>query len=163
MAAVSKNVYIDNLDDIINEYKNTFHRTIKMKPIEVKGNTYIDFIKEVNDKDFIFRVGDHIRISKCRNIFAKRYTTNLSVEIFVFKKVKDTVPWAYVINDINGEEIIGAFYQIEIQKTNQQGFMVKKSLKEKEGNHISNAKDMITHLIIGLTNMILYRNESVPS
>ena len=116
MAAVSKNVYIDNLDDIINEYKNTFHRTIKMKPIEIKGNTYIDFTKEVNDKDFIFRVGDHIRISKYRNIFAKRYTTNLSVEISVFKKVKNTVPWAYVINDINGEEIIGAFYQIEIQK-----------------------------------------------
>ena len=71
MTAVSKNVYIDKLDDIVNEYNNTYHRTIKMKPIEVKDNTYIDSIKEVNDKDSKFKVGDHVRISKYKNIFAK--------------------------------------------------------------------------------------------
>ena len=59
MAAISKNVYINKLDDIVNEYNNTYHRTIKMKPVDVKDNTYIDFKKEVNDKD-----GDHVRISK---------------------------------------------------------------------------------------------------
>ena len=91
MTVVSKNVYIDKLDDIVNEYNNTCHRTIKMKPIEVKGNTYIDSIKEVNDKDSKFKVGDHVRISKYKNIFAKGYTPNWSEEIFVIKKVKNTV------------------------------------------------------------------------
>ena len=64
MTAVSKNVYINKLDDIVNEYNNTYHKTIKMKPIDLKDNTYIDSIKEVNDEDPKFRVGDHVRISK---------------------------------------------------------------------------------------------------
>ena len=90
--AASKNVYIDKLDDIVGEYKNTYHRTIKMKPVDVKDNTYIDFKKEVNDKDPKFKVGDHVRISKYKNIFAKGYTPNWSEEVFVIKKVKNTVP-----------------------------------------------------------------------
>ena len=118
MTAVSENPYIGKLDDIINEYNNTYHRTIKMKPIEVKDNTYIDSIKEVNDKDPKFKVGDHVRISKYKNIFAKGYSPNCSREVFVIKEVKNTVPWTYVINDLNGEEIIGAFYEKELQKTN---------------------------------------------
>ena len=92
MTSISKNVYIDELDDIVNEY-NTYHRTIKVKPVEVKDNTYIDFKKEVNDKDPKFKVGDHVRISKYKNIFAKGYTPNWSEEVFVIKKVKNTVPW----------------------------------------------------------------------
>ena len=71
MTSVSQNVYINKLDDIVGEYNNTYHRTIKMKPIDVKDNTYIDFNKEVNDKDPKFMVGDHVRISKYKNIFAK--------------------------------------------------------------------------------------------
>ena len=67
----SKNVYIDKLDGIVNEYNNTYHRTIKMKPVDVKDNTYIDFEKEVNDKDPKFKAGDHVRISEYKNIFAK--------------------------------------------------------------------------------------------
>ena len=93
MTSISKNVYIDKLDDIVNEYNNTYHRTIKMKPIEVKDNTYIDSSKEVNDKDPKFKVGDHVRISKYKNIFAKGYMPNWSEEVFVIKKVKNTVPW----------------------------------------------------------------------
>ena len=76
MTSISKHVYIDKLDDIVNEYNNTYHRTIKMKPVDVKDNTYIDSIKEVNDKDPRFKVGDHVRISKYKNIFAKGYTPN---------------------------------------------------------------------------------------
>ena len=64
MTSISKNVYIDKLDDIVDEYNNTYHKTIKMKPIDVKGNTYIDFEKVVNDKDPKFKIGDHVRISK---------------------------------------------------------------------------------------------------
>ena len=64
MTSISKNVYIDKLDDIVNEYNNTYHTTIKMKNIDVTGNTYINIDKDVNDKDPKFKVGDHLRISK---------------------------------------------------------------------------------------------------
>ena len=76
MTLISKNVYIDKLDDIVNEYNNTKHRATKMKPIDVKDNTYIDFGKEVNDNDPKFKVGDHVRILKYKNIFSKGYTPN---------------------------------------------------------------------------------------
>ena len=80
-----------------------------MKPVDVKDNTYIDFKKEVNDKDPKFKVGDHVRISKYKNIFAKGYTSNWSEEDFVDSKIKNTAPWTYVINDLNSEKIIGTF------------------------------------------------------
>ena len=76
MTAISKNAYFDKLDDILNEYNNTCHRTIKMKPADVKDNTYIDFEKEVNDKNPKFKVGDHVKISKYKNIFTKGYMPN---------------------------------------------------------------------------------------
>ena len=105
-----------SINDIVKEYNNTFHKTIKMKPIHVKDNTYIDSMevsssKEVNDKDPKFKVGYHVRISKNKNIFAKGYTPNWSEEVFVIKKVKNTVLRTYVNNDINGDEIIGTFYE----------------------------------------------------
>ena len=81
-----------------------------MKPVDVKDNTYIDFKKEVNDKDPKFKVGDHVRISKYKNIFVKGYMPNWPEEIFIIKKIKNTVPWTYVINDLNVVEIIDAFY-----------------------------------------------------
>ena len=90
MTSISKNVYIHKLDDTVDEYNNTY-KTIKMKPVDVKDNTYIDFKKEVNDRDPKFKVGDHVRISKYKNIFAKGYTPNLSV--FVISKIKNTVLW----------------------------------------------------------------------
>ena len=85
-----------------------------MKPVDVEDNKYIDFKKEVNDKDPKFKVGDHVRISKYKNIFAKGYTPNWSEEVFV-SKIKSTVPGTYVINDLNSEEIIGSFYEKELQ------------------------------------------------
>ena len=69
-------MYIHKLDDIVNEYNNTYHRIIKMRPIDVKGNTYINIDKEVNNKKPKFIVGDHVRISKCKKSFAKGYTPN---------------------------------------------------------------------------------------
>ena len=132
MTSISKNVYIDKLDDIVNEYNNTKHRTIKMKPIDVKDNTYIDIGKEVNDNDPKFKVGDHIRKSKYKNIFAKGYTPNWSEEIFVIKKIKNADPWTYAINDLNGEEIIGTFYEKELQKVDQQEFRIEKVIKRKD-------------------------------
>ena len=119
MTSISKNVYIDKIDDIVKKYNNTYHTTTKMKPVDVKDNTYIDFKKEVNDKNPKFKVGDHVRISKYKNIFAKGYMPNWSEEIFIIKKIKNTVPWTYVLNDLNGEKIIGTFYENELQKTKQ--------------------------------------------
>ena len=93
MTSISKNVYIDKLDDIVNKYNNTYHSTIKMKPVDVKSNTYIDSSKEINNKDPKFKIGDIVRISKYKNIFAKGYVPNWSEEFFVIKKVKNTVRW----------------------------------------------------------------------
>ena len=131
MTSISKNVYINKLDDIVDEYNHTYHTTIKMKPIDVKDNTYINTDKEINDKDPKFKVGDRVRISKHKNIFVKGYTPNWSEEVFVIKKIKNTVPWTYVINDLNGEENTGTFYEKELQKTSQEEFRIEKVLKRK--------------------------------
>ena len=90
-----------------------------MKPIDVTDDSYAEYNEDFNKKGPKFKVGDHVRISKYKNIFAKGYTPNWSEEVFVIKKVKNTVPWTYVISDLNGEEIIGTFYEKELQKTNQ--------------------------------------------
>ena len=131
MTSISKYVYINKIDDIVHKYNNKKHREIKMKPIDIKDNTYIDFGKEVNDNDPKFKVTDHVRISKYKNIFAKDYTPNWSEEVLVIKKTKNTVPWTYVIDDCNGEEITGTFYEEELQKIDQQEFRIEKVIKKK--------------------------------
>ena len=133
MTSISKNMYmyIDKLDDIVDKYNNPYHSTIKMKPIDVKDNTYINTAKEINNKDPKFKVGDRVKISKYKNIFAKGYTPNWSEEVIVIKKVENTVWWTYVINDLNSEEIIGTFYEKELQKTNQEEFRIEKVIKRK--------------------------------
>ena len=108
MSSIWKNVYIYKLYDIVKEYIDTFHRKIKMKPIAFKDDTYIDFEIRDNDKD-----------------------PNWSEEVFIISKIKNTVPWTYVINDLTGEEIIGTFYEKELQKTNQKNFRIEKVLKRK--------------------------------
>ena len=102
------------------------HITLKMKPIDVKDNTYINTDKEINNKDPKFKVGDCVRISKYKNIFAKSYTPNWSEELFVIKKVKNTVPWTYVINYLNGEEITGNFMKKNCKKQIKKNSELKK-------------------------------------
>ena len=92
MTSISKNVYIDTLDDMVNEYNNTYHRIIKMKPVDVKSGNFIEYNVHSIDKDPKFKIGDYVRISKYKNIFAKDYTTNWSEEVFVIKKFKNAVP-----------------------------------------------------------------------
>ena len=116
MTATGKNVYYDVLDDVVNEYNNTKHNTIKMKPIDVGHNKRVH-IDEHNEKDSKFNVGDRVRISKFKNIFVKGYTPNWSREIFIVDKINDTVPYTYNLKDLSGEEIIGSFYDRELQKT----------------------------------------------
>ena len=131
MAAILKNVYFDVLDDIVDKYNNTIHKTIKMKPIDVTGDSYAKYNENSNKKDPKFKVGDHVRISKYKNIFAKGYTPNWSEEVFVVNKIKNTVPWTYVVSDLNGEEITGSFYEKELQKISQKEFRIEKVLKRK--------------------------------
>ena len=102
MTASSKNGYFNALNDIVDEYNNTQHKTIKMKPIDVKNDSFGEYNEEYNEKDSKLKVADHIRISKYKNIFAEGYTLNWREEIFVIKKIKNTVPWTYVISDLNG-------------------------------------------------------------
>ena len=119
MRATGKNIYYDVLDDIVNEYNNTKHSTINIKPIDVNKNrvnkrVYID---EHNKKSARYNVDARVRISKFKNIFAKGYTPNWSTEIFIADKINDTVPYTYNIKDLNDEEIIGSLYDRELQKS----------------------------------------------
>ena len=116
MTAIGKNVYYDVLDDVVNKYNNTKHSAIKMKPIDVGNNKRV-YIDEHNKKRSRFKVGDRVRISKFKIIFAKGYTPNRSSEIFIVDKVNDTVPYTYNLKDLNDEEILDSFYDRELQKT----------------------------------------------
>ena len=117
MTATGKNVYYDVLDDAVNKYNNTKHSTIKMKPTDVKDNNKRVYIDEHNEKRSRFKVGDRVRISKFKNIFAEGYTPNRSSELFIVNKINDTVPYTYNIKDLNDKEIIGSFYDRELQKS----------------------------------------------
>ena len=103
-------------DVVVNKYNNTKHSTIKMKPIDVKNNKRV-YIGEHNEKDSRFKLGDSVRISKFKNVFAKGYTPNWSKEIFIVDKINDTVPYTYNIKDLNDEETTGTFYDRELQKS----------------------------------------------
>ena len=118
MIAISKNVCFDVLDDIVNKYNNTIYKTIQTKTIDVTGDSYAEYNENPNQKDPKFKVGDNVRISKYKNIFAKGYTPNWSEKVFV-------------ISDLNGEEITGRFYEKELQKTSQKEFRIEKVLKRK--------------------------------
>ena len=115
---------------------------------------YAEQNEDFNEKDPKFKVGDRVRISKYKNIFSKGYTENWSEEVFIITKIKSTVPWTYVISDLNGEPITGIFYEKQLQQTNQ---------KEKVISCTSNGKDTIIRLIVGLIKETLYKNESILS
>ena len=104
MTSISKNVYTYKLDGIVNKY------IIKMKPANVKSSKYINCSKEINDNESILKIGDIVRISKCKNIFAKGYVSNWSEEVSVITQVKSTIPWTYVISDLQGKDIVGTFH-----------------------------------------------------
>ena len=116
------------LDGIVDKYNNTVHRTIKMKPIDVTNNSYAEYNDDFNEEDPKFKAGDHVRIWKYKNIFAKGYAPNWSEEVFVVSKIKNTVLWTYVVSDLSGEEIT---YEKELQKASQEEFRIEKALKRK--------------------------------
>ena len=120
MTLISKHVYIDKLDDIVNKGNSTYCRTIKIKSVDVKSSICTDSSKDINDKDSKFKIGDIVRISKHKNIFAKGHFPNWSEEVFItnVKYAKD-------------EEIVETFYKKELQNTNQNGFTVENVIKWK--------------------------------
>ena len=117
MTATGEKLYYDVLDDVVSKYNNTKHSTIKMKPIDVGNKNKRVYIDEHNEKCSRFKVGDRVRISKFKNIFAKGYTPYWSKEIFIVNKINDTVPYTYNIKDLNDEEVISSFYDRELQKS----------------------------------------------
>ena len=120
MTAVLKNVYFDILNDSVDKYNNTCHRTIKIKLIDVKPDSHAEYRVESNEKGPKFKVGDNVSISKYKNILAKGWAPYWSEEVFVISNIKNTVPWIYVINDLNGEENVRNFDEKELQETNKE-------------------------------------------
>ena len=102
-----------------------------MKPIDVTSASYAEYNKDSNEKDPKFKVDHGVRISKHKNSFAKGYTQNWSEEVFIISKIKNTVPWTYVISDVNGEPTTGTFYEKELQKASQETFRIEKVIKRK--------------------------------
>ena len=109
MAAVSKNIYFNTLDGVVNKYNNTVYGSIKMKPTDFTSDSYAEYNEDSNKKDPKLKVGDHVRILKYKNIFNKGYTQTWPEEVFVASKIKNTVPWTYVISDLNGEKLLEVF------------------------------------------------------
>ena len=114
MTSISKNVYIDKLDDIVNKYNNTYHSTIKMKPVDVKSNTYINSSKEINDKDIKFKIGDIVRVTKYKNISAKDYVHGHMLLVI-----------------LKAKKLLERFTKKNWRKTNQKEFRVGKVIKRK--------------------------------
>ena len=131
MTTIGKNVYFNDLDDIVKDYNNTIHNSIKMKPKDVKDDSFIENIEESNKEYPKFEVGNYVRISKYKNIFSKGYTPSWSEEIFIINKIQNTVPWTYLINDLKGKKTGDSFYEKELQKTDQSELRIEKVIKEK--------------------------------
>ena len=126
MTSVSKNVYIDKLDGIVNKYNNTYHSTIKMKPIDLESNTCVDFSKEINDKDPKFKTGDIVRISKYKNIFAKGYVSSSSEEVFRLKTLKKLFRGHMLLVILKAKKLLEHFTKTNCKK------QIKKSLELKK-------------------------------
>ena len=137
----STNTYIDVLPDLVEDYNNTVHSSTKLTPVEaskeenelkVWRNLYPDRFKtsRLNPK---FSVGDEVRITKKKKVFEKGYTTRWTEEIFTIKEIRETDPITYKLEDLQGEEIKGTFYEPELQKTEQQVFRIEKIIKKEKG------------------------------
>ena len=124
MTSISKTMYFDKFDSLVNKYNNTYHSKIKIKSVDIKSSTYFYFNKETNKEDPKFKVSDHLSISKYRNIFASVNVPNWSVEVFVIRNVKN-------ISNLKGEEIVEMFYEKEFQKPNQKESRIKNGIKRK--------------------------------
>ena len=126
MSSVSQNVHIDKLDDIVNKYSNTYHRTINMKLVDVKPNTDINSSQEINDKDPKFKMGNIVRISKYKNIFAKGYVPNWSEEVFVNKTSKTLFRRHVLIVILKAKKLLERFTKKDCKKQIEKRLVLKK-------------------------------------
>ena len=138
------NRYIDVLPDLVEDYNNTVHSSTKLTPIEaskkkneltVWRNLYPDRYK-INNLTPKFSVGDEVRITKKKKVFEKGYTTRWTEEIFTIKEIRETNPITYKLEDLQGEEIKGTFYEPELQKTEQQVYRIEKIIKKEKGKSL---------------------------
>ena len=129
MTAVLKNFSFDILDYIVDEYNNTFYKTIEIKLIHVKPDSYAGYNIDSHEKDPKFKISDHVGISKYKSIFAKGYTPNWSAEVSVISKIREVVPWTYFISDLNSKKTAGTFYEKYLQETHQGKFRIEKVIK----------------------------------
>ena len=150
MAVVSKNVYINVLDDIVNKYNNTVHRTRKMKPTVVTSDSYAEYNEDSNKKYHKFNVRDLVKISKYKIIFAKENKQNCHKKFLLLAKLKVQIRGLYVTSDLNGESITGSFYEKELKTTSQEKATMEKIIKKRVINCMTNGKETIIHLIVGL-------------
>ena len=160
MTSISKHVYLDKVDDIVNKYS---FKTIKIKPVDVNTFMYLDFNKENNKEGPKFKLGDNVRVSKYKNILAEDCVPNSFYKAFMIKKVEKAVLWIYVISDLKGEKFVGTFYVKELQKTNQKEFRVEKVKKRKGEKNMLNRQATVVLLTVGLTKKdIKWINEYLP-
>ena len=131
MISVSKNVYIDKLDDIVNKCNNTYHNTIKMKPIGIKSNTYISSSKEINDEDSKFKIGDIVRISKYKTFFQKAMSHIGLKKFLLLQKLKMLFPGHMFLVILNVKNLLERFTKKNCKKANQKEFRVEKVIKSK--------------------------------
>ena len=124
MNSISRNVHIDKLDDIVNKYNNTYHSTMKMKPADVKSNTYIDKILIIKALNLILAI--LLELNRYKNIFAKRYAPNRSEDSFVIKKVKNTMSWTMLLKILMQKKLLEGFTKKNCKK------QINKSLKLKK-------------------------------
>ena len=158
MTSVSKNVYIDKLDDIINKFDKTHHRTIKVKPVDVKPSTCVDSHKEISEKDSKFEISDTVRISKYKNIFAKGYVRNWSEEVFWLKKLKTLCRGHMLLLILKPKNLKKKiFYKKEIQRANQKEFRVEEVIKRTGDKLNVNRKTTIVPLTVGWIKKTKYK------
>ena len=131
MTAISKNVYFDVLDDTVNKCNNTVHKTIKIKPIEVTDDSILTTMKILIRKTLILKLVTMLEFQNIKTFLLKNVPQIGQMKVFFTSKIKKTVPWTYIISDLNGEEITGSFYEKELQKTSQKEFRIEKVLKRK--------------------------------
>ena len=126
MTSISKSMYTDKLDDIMNKYNNTYNSTIKMKSVDAKSNYYINSNKEINDEDPKFKIGDFVKISKYKNIFAKGYLPNWSEEAFVIKKLKTLCRGHMLLVILKGKALLERFTKNNCKKQIKKRLGLKK-------------------------------------
>lgn len=129
--------WIDILQDVIDDYNSTYHRTIKMKPVDVtRENENLVYNRSyrhilINNRPIKFKLGEYVRISKYKRLFEKDHTSSYSAEVFQVYKIKKTVPTTYILKDLAGNEIKGGFYEQELQSTKHKDvYLVEKILKQ---------------------------------